>query len=437
MQGFGSEVLFHGGRRVPGFGLGRSQRFGLASVSAQQYLTNLQSSYIQQDGSYVLNTAQATAGVDMTGIDFTAAMTALQQGNYGAAYELAALAAITWEVPVAGLIVSGFIELINALWSTQPTPCTIAGCEQTFGKSACEQFDNGNPFLWASIADSLVPAVPPGQPYNFSNAPDPGPPNLIDWGSYDWQDSTPLDPTKPGGPGSFEQALELTMMALWDKLASAPLICNAIQASGSDGNLMAESGNLQGAVMGMLTVNAGALVPLFLAWWNANHTTGTISTEVECTQALCQQAGGNWYGNGDCGAGGSMVYCNTTALAPQRMISHVSGSGGIATLYDPLSIAFESLAQLMKIPPSKPLVLLVNSGPLGSTPPPHVVFHGPGPGTVVHLGPTPPAAPATSVATKVVVGTALAAGVAAGGVAAYSAYQGESFMTTLKRLKFW
>jgi hypothetical protein len=278
--------------------------------------------------------------------------------------------------------------------------------------------------------------VPPGQPYHFSGGPDYGPSNLIDWGSFDWQPQSTgtLDPTKPGGPGSFEQALELTMMTLWDKQGSAPSLCNAIQAAGQNGDILLNSG-LRGGIWSMLAANAGALVPLFLAWWNAHHTTGTLSTEVECTQALCQQAGGTWFGGGDCGANGVYVQCNTTAPAPQRMISYTVGS---AQYNDPLSIAFEALAQIMKLPSGGTLALPVNSGPLGTTqtPPPHIVM---GPQMPVHEGGAPAPAPAagTSVGTKLVVGTALVAGAAAGGVAAYAAYKGETFTQTLKRLKFW
>ena len=235
----------------------------------------------------------------------------------------------------------------------------------TFGLGACDEFDAGNPFPWSSIADSLVAAVPPDTGYHFSGNPDMGPTNLIDWGSNDWQphQTGTLDPTKPGGPGSFEQALELAVMTLWDKLASAPTICNTIKASGQGGDILLNS-NLRGAIVNMLAANAGAFVPIFLAGWNAGHGVGTITTSVPCTQASCEAAGGVWIASDNqCGRGGVAVPCTRTTLAPQRRISHVVGSGQFG---DPLSIAFDALAQIQGIPAGKNLVMLVNSGPAGA-----------------------------------------------------------------------
>ena len=277
--------------------------------------------------------------------------------------DLAIVAYASLSVPAAGLIVAGFIAGVEALWSTQPAPCTITGCESTFGLGTCDHWPAGNPFLWSSISQTLLPALPAGQPYHFSGGPDLGPSNMIDWGSYDWQDSTPLDPTKPGGPGSFEQALQLSVMSLWDSLASAPTICNTIKAAGLDGNLLEDG--LRNGVMNMLVANAGALVPIFLAGWNAGHTTGTVTTEVACTQESCEAAGGIWISSdGSCGmSGGTAVPCTSTSPAPQRQISHTSGS---FQYDDPVSVALEGLAQLSNIPAGATLTILVNSGPPSS-----------------------------------------------------------------------
>ena len=102
MQGFGSEVLFHRGRRVVGFGLGQSSQ-----QQAQQYLTNLQSSYTQQGNTYLLNTAQATSGMNTQGLDFTALVTAVTSGDAAgttlAADNLLVAYAVAAGVPAAGI----------------------------------------------------------------------------------------------------------------------------------------------------------------------------------------------------------------------------------------------------------------------------------------------------------------------------------------------
>ena len=382
MQGFGSEVLFHGGRRVPGFGLGRQvgpQRFGIGQnvqQTAQQYINNLKNSYTKQGNEYLLNTAQATTGVDLSGIDFTAFIAAMQNGDAAGAMLAFDNSLVAYMTYVGGAATTGvgiawaaellIMEGIMALEQVGATgPCTVSGCESTFNLSACDEFNEGNPFLWASIAESL-PAVPPAQPFHFSGNPDIGPTNLLDWGSNDWQphETGVLDPTKPGGPGSFEQALELAIMRLWDTQASPPAICQSILFAGQNGDIMLNSG-LRGAIFSMLGVNAGAFIPIFVKAWNATHTTGIISTEVECTQALCQQAGGQWFGNGDCGAGGSTVYCHTTAPAPQRAVTYSSSLSG--NYEDPLSIAFGALATISQLPSGGTGVVLINSGPLISS----------------------------------------------------------------------
>jgi len=336
-----------------------------AAASAQQYATNLKNSYTQQGNEYILNTAQATAGVDFQGLDFSATIAALARGDVPGAIDAADTAIVAYaslSVPAAGLIVSAFVEGIEALWSTQPSPCTIAGCESTFNMSACDHWPDGNPFLWSSIAATLLPALPPAQPYHFSGGPDSGPSNLIDWGSYDWQDSTPLDPTKPGGPGSFEQGLQLAMMTLWDSLVTAPLICNTLKNAGQSGDIMLNSSTRE-QIWSMLIANAGALVPVFLAAWNVDHTLGTVTTNVPCTQANCAASGGTWIASDhSCGSGGVAVTCTTKAPAPPRKISYTVGT---STYENPLSVAFEGLAQLSNLPAGATLSLLVNSGPPG------------------------------------------------------------------------
>jgi hypothetical protein len=241
-----------------------------------------------------------------------------------------------------------------------------------------------------------------------------GPSNLLDWGSYDWQDSTPLDPTKPGGPGSFEQALELVVMQVWDHLASAPQICDIIRASGLSPNLtdIATGSQLQGTIWATLATNVGALVPIFLAGWNAGHTTGEIVTPVPCTQAMCEEAGGTWIASdGSCGSsGGSAVPCNQASPAPQRTISYVVGS---AQYNDPLSVAYEALAQIQGIPAGKTLVLQVNSGPATTS---TGGWRIPTTNTSVHVGGTgQPPTPQMSAGTKLAIvgGTAVVAGMGA------------------------
>ena len=149
-----------------------------AQLQAQQYAANLKNSYTQQGNDYILNTAQATSGVNLGGLDFSATVAALARGDIPGAVDAADTAIVAYAslaVPAAGLIVAGFIGGIEALWSVGATsPCTIAGCESTFGMGACDEFDAGNPFLWSSIADSLVAAVPPDTGYHFSGNPDIG-----------------------------------------------------------------------------------------------------------------------------------------------------------------------------------------------------------------------------------------------------------------------
>ena len=305
--------------------------------------------------------------MNLGGLDFSATVAALARGDIPGAIDAADTAIVAYAslaVPAAGLIVAGFIGGIEALWSVGATsPCTIAGCESTFGMSACDEFDAGNPFLWSSIADSLVAAVPPDTSYHFSGNPDTGPTNLIDWGSNDWQphQTGTLDQPSPEVSGSFEQALELAVMTLWDKLASAP-IRNTIKASGQGWRHPLEQ---QPAWCDRQHAcgQRGRIRPIFLAGWNSGHGVGSITTSVPCTQASCEAAGGVWIASDNqCGRGGVAVPCTRTTLAPQRRISHVVGSGQFG---DPLSIAFDALAQIQGIPAGKNLVMLVNSGPAG------------------------------------------------------------------------
>jgi hypothetical protein len=358
-----------------------------ASASAQAYVNSIKGSYTQQGNQYILDTAQATSGVDFGGVDFSAFMAALASGDAAgaaSAFDTSVVGYFATMVPEAGIAWAAELLIMQGIMALQTvgatSPCTIAGCEPTFGMSACDEFDSGNPFLWASIASSLVAGVPAGQPYHFSGGPDAGPSNLIDWGSFDWQPQLlpgqPLDPTKPGGPGSFEQALELAVMSLWDAQASPPYICNAIKAAGQNGDIMLNS-SLRSGIWSMLGANAGALVPIFLSQWNAIHTTGAIpGSPVPCTQQSCQDAGGIWISSdGGCGSpGGTAVPCMSAAQsAPQRQIVYTVGS---AQYNDPLSVAFEGLAQLSNLPSGSQLVLLVNSGPAVG-PGHHIVFKDP------------------------------------------------------------
>ncbi|HXB28129.1 MAG TPA: hypothetical protein VNV25_25590 [Gemmatimonadaceae bacterium] len=396
---------------------------GDAASAGQQYLANLKTSYTRQGDEYVLNTAQATAGVSFQGLDFSATVAALARGDIPGAVEAADSAIVAYaslSVPVAGLVVAGFTALVAAAWSGQSPPCTAVGCGSTFGMGECPT-DSTLDFTWAGIASSQVAPVPPAQPYHFSGGPDTGPSNLIDWGSYDWQDSTPLDPTKPGGPGSFEQALELVVMQVWDRLASAPQICDIIRASGLNPSLtdIATGQQLQATIWGTLATNIGALVPVFLAGWNAAHGTGTITTNVPCTQASCEAAGGIWIASdSQCGRGGVAVPCTTTTLAPQRQISHVVGS---RQWNDPLSVALEALAQIQGLPVGSTLVLMVNSGPPG----------GQISGWDPHIGNHPP----SKTSGLAIVGGAIAVvAVAAGGFSLWAYLTGQAQSEAWKKL---
>jgi hypothetical protein len=409
-----------------------------AQQQAQNYVNNLQNSFTQQGDTYTLNAAQAATGADLSGIDFTAFVKALASGDAASAAQAFDTSLVTYfasVVPEAGVawgvelaIMSG-IAALEQVGAT--SPCTIAGCESVFGMSACDEFDSGNPFLWASIADTLVAPALPAAPFHFNGSPDYGPSNLIDWGSYDWQPNQlpgqPLDPTKPGGPGSFEQALELAIMALWDAQASAPNICSVIQAAGQNGDILLNAG-LRGAIWNMLGINAGAFIPIFLAQWNATHSTGTVVTTVPCTAASCRAAGGTWIASdSSCGSsGGVAVQCTATSPAPQRKISYTVGSGGVATLNDPLSIAFEALAQLRGLPAGSTMVLPVNSGPAIA------VYHLPHPSTGGSGPSTGGGSSSSSTGSTILLLVAALAALGAGGIALYGRSHGMSFGQTVR-----
>ena len=259
---------------------------------------------------------------------------------------------------------------------------------------------------------------------------------MLDWGSNDWRQTNIPDPNHPGyfiynwtdptmkgGPGSFEQALEYAMLTAWQNQASPPNICKLITQNNANGNVNPTAGGAQlvTAVRQYLMAQAGALIPAMVAAWNASHTTGTISTEVECTQALCQQAGGIWFGGGDCGSGGVTVQCNTTAPAPQRKISYtVSGPTQSYVIdNDPLQLAFDGLAALAGIPAGATISVMVNSGPSFNPNLPHlahpvgVVFKGASNTPTTSLAPQGAAATGMSTTSKWLLGLGIAAGVGA------------------------
>jgi hypothetical protein len=378
------------------------------------------SGYFQQQGSnYILSTASSSTG--FTPGQIASIASDIQNGLYGQAAVEASVALVELEYgPVVGTAFGAIIAGIEELYANDhPAPCTVPGCESTFGLPACPQ---GNPFTWAAIGSQFTYVAPQGDIPLYT----------FDWcGMTDWTNGnflcdpppgqcyfpTGSDPTRPGGPDSFEGSLQTAMMQAWDATASAPTICDLIRQSGGDGNIGFATTVAPG-IWRMLMANAGAAIPAFVLAWNATHDVGVVGGP--CDQANCEAHGSVWV-NGQCVSGGVNVDC--LAPAPQRAVSYVVGGPGVSVSPDPLNMAFQGLAQLAKLPIGSTITVMVNGGPLNTG-----GFHVRGGGGGGNPFPIVTPAPASSMglSTKLAIGAGVAVAAGSAGLALYSWLTGQS-----------
>lgn len=495
MQGFGSEVLFHGGRRVPGFGLGEyigsGQRFGLGQgsgeiqggvnnlmsgncpngESAQQCITQGLSQYCPDQTTC----AQAVTAFQSIGPAASSALIALSSGNTAAGIEqclplIGMAVSVSPAGPIAGAVVVGALDLavgvLQALGLFNTTPPPAATCNYVIWPTTYTGPFGHEGVCFDNPVQSAGPVQPNGQPnpdwltMEQFEAGYQGDPN-------NWVGSAQLgsvtatwrwvrgDLTIDNGngmpmagtfdsvvvPGGLLQSLYACGIPTYEMVGppmSPQTLAPIINPAAFHAMLMGTQPSVQNGTPGVtaafqggagaLTMAIGGFISAFCQVFYRAFCERLINNHTPCDpQMLLESCVQAWNASHE----GTAVYVFPTGTPNTPAYSFVESviQGGVALPPPQYGQSPQGSAGWAQA---------INLGAVITTPPPpHVVFHGPGPGTVVHLGPTPPAAPATSVATKVVVGTALAAGVAAGGVAAYSAYQGESFMTTLKRLKFW